>query len=85
MTPRRTLWALIAVTGLIRLAWAASLGPGMDEAYHYLFVVHRDWSYFDHPPMLAVVESAGVAMAGGWSRRSRSGSGSSRCSPARPG
>ena len=65
MTPRRTLWALIAATTLIRLAWAASLGPGTDEAYHYLFVVHRDWSYFDHPPMLAVVESAGVALAGG--------------------
>jgi len=65
MTPRRTLWGLIAVTALIRLAWAASLGPGMDEAYHYLFVVHRDWSYFDHPPMLAVVEAAGVALSGG--------------------
>jgi len=65
MTPRRMLWALIASTALIRLAWSASLGPGTDEAYHYLFFVHRDWSYFDHPPMLAVVESAGVALAGG--------------------
>ncbi len=65
MTPRRMLWALIASTAMIRLAWAASLGPGTDEAYHYLFFVHRDWSYFDHPPMLAVIESIGVALAGG--------------------
>ena len=65
MTPRRTLWALILATGLLRLLWAASLGPGTDEAYHYLFTVHPAWSYFDHPPMLAVVESAGVALAGG--------------------
>jgi 4-amino-4-deoxy-L-arabinose transferase-like glycosyltransferase len=65
MTPRRALWVLIVVSGLARLAWAASLGAGNDEAYHYLFTVHRDWSYFDHPPMLAVVESVGVALAGG--------------------
>jgi len=65
MTTRRALWVLIAVSGLFRLVWAASLGPGNDEAYHYLFTVHPDWSYFDHPPMLAVVEAAGVAMAGG--------------------
>ncbi len=65
MTPRRSLWGLIAATGLLRLAWAASLGPGTDEAYHYLFTVHRDWSYFDHPPMLAVVESAGLILSGG--------------------
>ena len=65
MTPRQALWGLIVVSAALRLAWAASLGPGTDEAYHYLFAVHRDWSYFDHPPMLAVVESAGLAMAGG--------------------
>ena len=65
MTPRRALWGLIVVSGLVRLVWAASLGPGNDEAYHYLFTVHPDWSYFDHPPMLAVVERVGVALAGG--------------------
>jgi 4-amino-4-deoxy-L-arabinose transferase-like glycosyltransferase len=27
--------------------------------------VHPDWSYYDHPPMVAVVESLGVALAGG--------------------
>ena len=65
MTSRRALWGLIVVSGLVRLAWAASLGPGNDEAYHYLFMVHRAWSYFDHPPMVAWVETLGVAAAGG--------------------
>jgi 4-amino-4-deoxy-L-arabinose transferase-like glycosyltransferase len=65
MTSRRALWGLIVVSGLVRLGWAASVGPGNDEAYHYLFTVHRDWSYFDHPPMLAWVEAAGLAAAGG--------------------
>ncbi len=86
MTPRRALWGLIVVSGLLRLAWAASLGPGNDEAYHYLFTVHRDWSYFDHPPMLALIGSAGLALAGGRGiARSASRPGSSCCLPARPG
>src|SRR3954463_1632481 len=65
MTTRRALWGLIVISGLLRLALASSLGLGNDEAYHYLFAVHRDWSYFDHPPMLAAVERLGIAPAGG--------------------
>ncbi len=65
MTPRQMLWVLILGSAALRLVWAASLGPGTDEAYHYLFAVHRDWSYFDHPPMLAVVESIGLLLSGG--------------------
>ena len=66
MSPRRMLWLLIVVGGLLRLAWGSTLGLGMDEAYHALFVDHLDWSYFDHPPMLALVEWSGVTLAGGW-------------------
>ena len=65
MTSRRALWGLIIVSGLLRLSWAASIGPGNDEAYHYLFTVHPALSYFDHPPMLALIEAAGISMAGG--------------------
>jgi 4-amino-4-deoxy-L-arabinose transferase-like glycosyltransferase len=65
MTPRQSLWGLIVISAALRLVWAASVGPGTDEAYHYLFAVHRDWSYFDHPPMLALVESVGLTMSGG--------------------
>jgi hypothetical protein len=65
MTPRRALWGLIVVSAVLRLGWAAALGLGNDEAYHYLFTVHPAWGYFDHPPMLAWVEAAGLAAAGG--------------------
>jgi 4-amino-4-deoxy-L-arabinose transferase-like glycosyltransferase len=65
ITPRRALWGLIAVATLLRLAWAASLGPGNDEAYYFLFTAHPDWSYFDQPPMVAVVEAAGLVVSGG--------------------
>ncbi len=64
MTARRALLCLIVVSGALRLGWAAAVGLGHDEAYHYLFTVHRDWSYFDHPPMLALVESVGPALLG---------------------
>jgi hypothetical protein len=65
MSPRKALWAVIGISTAFRLAWAASLGVGNDEAYHALFVVHPDWSYFDHPPMLAVVEAIGFVLGGG--------------------
>jgi hypothetical protein len=55
---------LILAAAALRLVVAACLEPGNDEAYHYLFAVHPDWSYFDHPPMLALVESAGLALVG---------------------
>ena len=65
MSPRRLLWGMIVVTALVRLVWSSVLGLGMDEAYHSLFLRHPDWSYFDHPPMLALVEAVGVSLAGG--------------------
>ena len=65
MSPRRLLWGLIVASGVIRLLWGSALGLGMDEAYHAQFIDHPDWSYFDHPPMLALVEGLGVAAAGG--------------------
>ncbi len=65
MTPCYGLPLLIAISSLLRLVWAAGVGLGNDEAYHYLFTVHPDWSYFDHPPLLALVERVGVALTGG--------------------
>jgi 4-amino-4-deoxy-L-arabinose transferase-like glycosyltransferase len=58
------LWILIVAATALRLVLAASLGVGNDEAYHYLFAVHPDASDFDHPPMLALVESVGLALHG---------------------
>ncbi|WP_010582971.1 ArnT family glycosyltransferase [Schlesneria paludicola] len=65
-SPRRCLFLLIAVSLVVRLAWAATLETGQDEAYHFLYTVHPDWSYFDHPPMLRYVAQAGISTFGGW-------------------
>src|SRR5580704_384275 len=65
-SPRRGLMLLILVTLILRLIWAASLETGQDEAYHFLYTVHPDWSYFDHPPMLMYVARCGIAVFGGW-------------------
>lgn len=64
--PRRNLLILILVTTILRIGWAAALETGQDEAYHFLYAMHPDWSYFDHPPMLAYVTRFGIAMFGGW-------------------
>jgi hypothetical protein len=64
MTPKHALWILIAVSGLIRLIAASSLGLGNDEAYHFLYAVHPALGYYDHPPMMAWIEMAGLALGG---------------------
>ncbi|HEX3149449.1 MAG TPA: glycosyltransferase family 39 protein [Gemmataceae bacterium] len=63
-TPRRALIALIVISAGLRLVWAAVLEPGNDEAYHHLYTLHPALSYFDHPPMMMWVESAGLWLAG---------------------
>src|SRR5271168_4476793 len=64
-TARGALWLLIATTLGLRLVWGALLPVGNDEAYHYLFTVNPDWSYFDHPPMTMLIEKAGLLAGGG--------------------
>ena len=65
MTDRRRLWWVILIASALRAAFASSLGPGNDEAYHALFAVHLDWSYFDHPPMMALIARLGMLLSGG--------------------
>jgi len=38
---------------LFRCVIAFWLYPGFDEAYYYLYSLHLDWSYFDHPVLVA--------------------------------
>ncbi len=64
MTARQALLLLIVLSAGLRLVWAGSIGLGHDEAYHYLFSTHPALSYFDHPPMLAIVESIGPILTG---------------------
>src|SRR5262245_9567167 len=65
MSPRHTLAAVIAVSALLRLALAWSVGVGNDEAYYALLATHLDWSYFDHPPMIGLIGRVGLALGGG--------------------
>jgi 4-amino-4-deoxy-L-arabinose transferase-like glycosyltransferase len=49
---------------MVRGAIALLLPPGFDEAYYYLYTQHLDWSYFDHPAMVALTTGLGVWLTG---------------------
>lgn len=49
---------------LARSAIAFWLPPGFDEAYYYLYTQNLDWSYFDHPLMVAWTTGFGVWLTG---------------------
>jgi hypothetical protein len=49
--PARMALAQIVAFALARLALAATLGPGFDEAYTIVVARRLDLSYFDHPPL----------------------------------
>ncbi len=59
---RHALWALIAVSTILRLVWASSLGAAFDEPYYIQYIQHPAWGYFDHPPMVALVGALGLAL-----------------------
>jgi 4-amino-4-deoxy-L-arabinose transferase-like glycosyltransferase len=50
---------------LVRLVIAILFHPGLDEAYYYLYTLHPDWSYFDHPPLVALTTGFGIWLTGG--------------------
>jgi len=49
---------------LLRLLVAHWLPLGFDEAYYYLYSRHLDWSYFDHPPLVAWTTGLGWWLTG---------------------
>ncbi|QQE66645.1 4-amino-4-deoxy-L-arabinose transferase [Leptolyngbya sp. BL0902] len=50
----------LLVGGLVyRTIVAIWLLPGFDEAYYYLYSRHLNWSYFDHPIMVALTTGLG--------------------------
>ena len=55
---------MIVTTALLRLFSACILGLGNDEAYHSLYAAHPSLGYYDHPPMMAWIEIAGLALPG---------------------
>lgn len=51
--------------GLIgRMIIAFFLPPGYDEAYYYLYSKYLNWSYFDHPLLVAFTTGIGVWLTG---------------------
>jgi 4-amino-4-deoxy-L-arabinose transferase-like glycosyltransferase len=62
MSSKYSLWILIAVSTSLRLVGACSLGVGNDEAYHFLYAANPALSYYDHPPMMAWIEMAGLSL-----------------------
>lgn len=60
---RGLLWLWLG--GLVyRTIVAIWLLPGFDEAYYYLYSRHLNWSYFDHPMMVALTTGLGWWITG---------------------
>ncbi len=56
---------LLLLGGLLfRCIVAFCLYPGFDEAYYYLYSIHLDWSYFDHPVLVALTTGLGPWLTG---------------------
>ena len=60
----RWLIVVVVIGGLLRLALAARLPIGDDEAYYWLWAQHLDWAYPDHPPMIAALVALSVRLLG---------------------
>lgn len=61
--PQWLVGLLIGAWGLrVMIAWL--LPPGFDEAYYFLYTQHWDWSYFDHPVMVALTTAVGPWLTG---------------------
>jgi hypothetical protein len=57
MKLNRQLLLLIASFTLIRLLVAPLFGLGVDEAHYFLYGLHLDWSYVDHPPLVGWIHA----------------------------
>ncbi|MEY3300313.1 MAG: hypothetical protein RLZZ597_3573 [Cyanobacteriota bacterium] len=56
---QRGLMGLLLGGLIYRTIVAIWLLPGFDEAYYYLYSRHLNWSYFDHPVMVALTTGLG--------------------------
>jgi Dolichyl-phosphate-mannose-protein mannosyltransferase len=60
----QTLIGLLLGGLLVRIVIATFLYPGFDESYYYLYTLNIDWSYFDHPPLVAFTTGIGPWLTG---------------------
>lgn len=61
-TPAWVRWLLALLP--LRIALAAVVPILPEEAYHWNFARHLDWSYYDHPPLIAWSIAAGRLLFG---------------------
>ncbi len=58
MTPVKKLLLFLSAFTILRLFTAGSFELAMDDGYYWLWSRHLSLSYFDHPPMVALVIAA---------------------------
>lgn len=63
-TPERAVWVLIAITLVIRLLGATSIGWGTGEAYYVATARQLHLSYFDQPPVFLWITWAVMQLTG---------------------
>jgi hypothetical protein len=56
--------AAMIAGAMVRLALAATMPIGDDEAYYWLWSQRLAWGYPDHPPMIAAVIAASIRLLG---------------------
>ena len=62
-TQRLVVW-MLGIGLAFRSMIAFWLPPGFDEAYYYIYTLHPAWSYFDHPPLVALSTAFGIWLTG---------------------
>ncbi len=61
-TQNKGLYLILAIWFLINLIQASLTELSYDEAYYWMYSRFLDWGYFDHPPMVAILDAAGYAV-----------------------
>ena len=59
---QHTFWIGLFIFFIINIFQAAFLELHFDEAYYWLYSRNLEWGYFDHPPMVAALISAGTKL-----------------------
>jgi 4-amino-4-deoxy-L-arabinose transferase-like glycosyltransferase len=60
---QQVVW-ILAVGLVFRSMIAFWLHPGFDEVYYYIYTKNPAWSYFDHPPLVALSTGFGIWLTG---------------------
>lgn len=60
---KKVLWIFIGIL-ILRAIFALSIGFVDDDAYHWSWTQQLDWSYFDHPGMIAWLEYVTTSIFG---------------------